>query len=416
MKTALFRARKPLSANPTLNLAGAGIAIIAVCYGLARFGYGFFIPIFRTEFNLSPAVIGLFASASYISYCIAIIAATVLTAAVGARTLVITSGILAAASMAGIAIAPNAGALGLAVCATGFCTGLVSPPMATVIAENVASKYQNRVQTMVNSGAGVGVVISVPVALMAASQWRLAWLFFAVLALATTAWIARSAPRRATDFQAPRQHPRGGLMERMFPKPLFPTGSARLLAASALLGASSTSMLTFGRDFMITAGQHTSGVTTMAWVFLGASGLVGSAAGMLTSRYGLVRCWAIGCLSIGGATLLLVVFPGNAMSAIASMALFGAAYTTTSGFLLIWGTEVYRHAPSMGVGMSFLVIALGQAAATPLLGVLMTSMGAVAPFVVAALCGIAACWIKPRVPTIPITMLMEIIPKSMVKE
>ncbi|GAA1406521.1 MFS transporter [Glutamicibacter uratoxydans] len=410
MNIPLFRGRKPLSANPTLNLTGAGIALIAVCYGLARFGYGFFTPIFRTEFSLSPTTIGFFASASYIAYCAAIIAATLLTTSLGARNLVIASGLLAAGSMAGIALAPNASALGTAVAATGFCTGLVSPPLATVIAENVAQKYQSRVQTMVNSGAGVGVVISVPIAMTVSSHWRLSWLLFAALALAATLWITRSAPRPLPRLSPDIQLADTGLRIRLLPRPAFPVGSIRLISASALLGASSTAMLTFGRDFLIVVGQQSAAITTTAWVMLGASGLVGAAAGSLSARFGLGLSWFFGCVSMSVASLVLIVWPNSSSLGLISMTLFGAAYTTSAGFLLVWCIQVYYRAQSVGVGMAFLVIALGQAIATPLFGFLMVQFGAAMPFYAAAACGLAAGLIMPRISVLPITTLMEIIP------
>ncbi len=336
--------------------------------------------------------------------------ATLLTATLGARNLIIASGILAAASMTGIAVAPNATVLGIAVGATGLCTGLVSPPLATVVAESVAQKYQNRVQTVVNSGSGVGVVISVPIALMAASQWRIAWLLFAVLAVGATIWISLSAPKRTPNSAPPFQIERRSFKARWLPRPLFPSGSARLLIASALLGASSTAMLTFGREFLVTIGEHSANVTTAAWVLLGATGLVGAAAGSLTSHFGLMTCWLFGSLSVSAASVMLVLAPHSAILGLLSMALFGAAYTTAAGFLLIWSTQVYYRSQSVGVGMAFLVIALGQAAATPALGLLMDHYGAAMPFYVAAGFSLAACAIKPRFSVTPITMLMEIIP------
>lgn len=410
MNTNLFRGRGPLNVYPTLNLTAAGVALIAVCYGLARFGYGFFTPVFRAEFALSPATMGLFASASYMAYCVAIAAATALTATLGARRLVIASGIMATCSMAGIAVAPTAGILGIAVAATGLCTGLVSPPLATVIAEHVAQKYQSRVQTMVNSGAGIGVAISVPVALVAASQWRLAWLIFAILATGTTFWIARSMPRHTRRASSLPQADRRAILRHMLALPEFPDRSVRLLIASCLLGASSTAMLTFGRDLMVSAGAQSNGTSTTAWALLGVCGLMGAGAGNLISRFGLHACWIAGCLGMAAATLLLAISPDNPVIAVGSMALFGAAYTTASGFLLIWTTEVYSHSPAMGVGTAFLVIALGQAAATPTLGLLMEQSTAAAPFYAAALAATIACVITPRVPAQPTTGLIEVIP------
>ena len=38
-----------------LRLAAAGLSLIAVCYGLARFAYGLFLPVLTEEFGLDAA-------------------------------------------------------------------------------------------------------------------------------------------------------------------------------------------------------------------------------------------------------------------------------------------------------------------------------------------------------------------------
>ncbi|WP_324277809.1 hypothetical protein [Blastococcus brunescens] len=51
---------EPAAARPAV-LIGAGlavIAVIAVTYGLARYGYGLYLPQFRAEFGFSAGVAG----------------------------------------------------------------------------------------------------------------------------------------------------------------------------------------------------------------------------------------------------------------------------------------------------------------------------------------------------------------------
>ncbi len=44
-----------LSPTRTIGLAGRDCPLIAVCYGLARFAYGLFVPEFRESFTLTAA-------------------------------------------------------------------------------------------------------------------------------------------------------------------------------------------------------------------------------------------------------------------------------------------------------------------------------------------------------------------------
>ncbi|MBC8092245.1 MAG: MFS transporter, partial [Pseudonocardia sp.] len=69
----------------TARLAAAGLAMIAVCYGLARFAYGLFVPTFGEEFGLGAAATGAIASSSYAGYCVAIVVGTLATARWGPR-------------------------------------------------------------------------------------------------------------------------------------------------------------------------------------------------------------------------------------------------------------------------------------------------------------------------------------------
>ena len=84
-----------LPAASATRLAAAGLVMIAVCYGLARFAYGLFVPAFGAEFGLDARTAGAIASSSYAAYCVAIVAATVGTARWGPRRVVTAAGLAA---------------------------------------------------------------------------------------------------------------------------------------------------------------------------------------------------------------------------------------------------------------------------------------------------------------------------------
>ena len=54
-----------------LPLIVGGTALIACTYGLARYGYGLFLPSFRADFALSSTLSGLLATGAFGSYCAA---------------------------------------------------------------------------------------------------------------------------------------------------------------------------------------------------------------------------------------------------------------------------------------------------------------------------------------------------------
>ncbi|PRC47010.1 MFS transporter, partial [Mycobacterium sp. ITM-2017-0098] len=61
------------------SLVASGTALIACCYGFARFGYGLFTPVLTEEFGLDSTAVGAIAATSYVGYCAAITVSAALT-------------------------------------------------------------------------------------------------------------------------------------------------------------------------------------------------------------------------------------------------------------------------------------------------------------------------------------------------
>jgi hypothetical protein len=57
----------------TAHISLAGLSAVAVAFGLARYGYGLFVPVFREAFDLSTEMVGFLASGAYASYLVALI-------------------------------------------------------------------------------------------------------------------------------------------------------------------------------------------------------------------------------------------------------------------------------------------------------------------------------------------------------
>jgi hypothetical protein len=97
------------------------------------------------------------------------------------------------------------------------------------------------------------------------------------------------------------------------------------------------------------------------------------------------------------ATLVYAACPGTTAAVLAAAGVFGAAYITLTGLLLLWAIRVYPDSASFGVGLSFFAIAAGQALSAPAVGALaeMTTMGTA--FVIVAAVGATALAVKaPR--------------------
>jgi predicted MFS family arabinose efflux permease len=384
-----------LPAASATRLAAAGLVMIAVCYGFARFAYGLFVPAFGAEFGLDAGTAGAIASSSYAAYCVAIVAATVGTARWGPRRVVTAAGLAAAAGTGLIAVAPNAAVLAVGVLIGGSSTGLASPPLAEAVSRRVHSERVDRVQTVINAGTGLGVAVSGPVALLLSNSWRLAWAVFCGVAVLVTVWTATAVagPRRDREPGTGSTSPPAAAARpsSAWRRP----GTARMLLAAVAMGAGSSAVWVFGRDVAVTAGHMSSLASTVLWIVLGAAGMVAVLTGDLVAKIGLERAWIAGMLLLAAATAALGLAPGSFLAAFSGAAVFGAVYIALTGVLLVWGTRLFPDTPAFGVGAPFLLVALGQAAAAPLVGLLSDATTSAVAFCAAALVTVLGAVARP---------------------
>ena len=327
---------------------------------------GLFLPAIDADLSLSPTAGGVISGGSFLGYCLAIVVSAHLSERFGARPVAVAAALVAAAGMVGIAVAPSAVWLAGAVMLAGSSTGLASPPLAAAVAAAVQPARQSATNTVINAGTGAGVLLSGPVALLIGGQWRLAFGLFAVVALCMALAAAAFVPRTQRTAAAPA---RGGL-------PARTRALAHLVAASFLMGASSTAAWSFGGQLAALRLDWSSAGVGLLWILIGTAGIAGAAAGTLVERYGIdcvhrvfLGAMAAGILAIGGS----VTTP--ALTLVGGV-LFGAAYIMLSGVYLVWGVSALPDRPATGLTAGFLAIAVGQAAGAPLFGLLMDRLTA----------------------------------------
>ena len=367
------------------GLVVAGVGLIATCYGLARFAYGLYAPRFAEEFQLTAATTGLIAAGSYVGYCLAIGLSIIATAHWGPRRVAVAAGVVAAVGMMTVATSPSASVLAAGVLIAGSSTGIASPPLAAAVARWVDEGARDTAQTVVNAGTGLGVLVSGPVALLLADQWRLAWASFTVIAVVITVCVARAVPGGGRADPA-RTIDRGR-----------PAGLVRLLAASTTMGVASVAVWTFGQE-LVAVENPTSWAAPATWTVIGAAGVVGAFSGPLVARLGVARAWTVVMVFLALGVAGLGVGAAAVASALLAGAVFGASYIALTGVVLVWATRLYPLRASFGVGLAFFMIAVGQAVGAPLIGLLAdrTSI-ALTFFVCAAVALIGSLLTLPRV-------------------
>lgn len=381
-------------ASAGLSLVASGTALIACTYGLARYGYGLFLPSFRADFTLTSTLSGLLATGAFGSYCLAALLSARLVRTGRARLAAGLAGAAAAGGCLAVAAAPTATVLGCALLVAGTGAGLASPALVALVDRAVAAPSRPRAQTVVNAGTGLGVLVAGAVALALAESWRTAWVGFAALTLLATAATVRAAGplgtehpaalSRATSRTATRT---ASLTEsRATGRSLRPAVLATLLA-----GIGSAGVWTFGRDLVVDAGDLGPLASTLFWALLGAAGVTGAVAGDVVQRWGVPRAWATFAGLLAAATAGLAVASGVPGAAFACGAAFGGSYVALSGVVIAWGTELRPESPGRANAMLFMALAAGQAAGASVVGGLADLVGPRPAFLVAAAVVAASC-------------------------
>lgn len=374
-----------------LVLASAGVGVVGVTFGMARYGVGLLAPDIRATFSLSSAALGVLAASSYVAYLATTVAAGVLGDRLGARLVVGIGGACAVAGMVGAALAPTPGLLFAALLVAGASAGLAFPPFASVVAQVLRPAQRPPVVAAISAGTGWGVALAVPVALLAGSDWRAAWLAYAALAAAATAWALVVLP--------PAAAPRASTVA-LRPSWLVCPRSGPLLGGALLVGLASSAYWTFGVDRVTAAGLS----TTQGRLFLAAVG-VASVAGTLGAaairRVGARATFTAAAATEAGALALLGLAPSSLVAAFASAVLFGAAYNVIVSVALIWSGRVFAQRPAAGSAAVLVMNALGLLVGPPLLGLAADLAGFGAVFCGTGVVALLAGALAPREPLAP---------------
>jgi predicted MFS family arabinose efflux permease len=378
-------------ASHPLALTSAGVGVIAMSFGMARYGFGLLAPDIRASFGLTSGALGLLAAASYIAYLAATVTAGVLSAHLGARAIVGAGGACAIAGMtlAGMAQSPTALFAGLLV--AGASAGLIFPPFSDIVANRFPGSQSGRILSAISSGTGWGVAFAAPIALLAGADWRLAWLLFAMIAAAATAWALVVLPGRGEA---------GGSAGEVVLRPSWFVcpRSGPLLLGGLLVGLASSVFWTFSVDHLVTDGGLS---TTHSRIFLAVVGVAsvgGTLGGDAVRRLGGRATFVLALAVEAAALLLLGLAPAHGGFPVVAAVMFGAAYNVVVAVQVIWSGRVYSARPSAGLAATVAMNALGLLLGPPLLGAVADQTGFGAVFAAAGLLLLATAALAPREP------------------
>jgi predicted MFS family arabinose efflux permease len=372
-----------------LRVASAGIGVVGASFGMARYGYGLLLPDIRASYGMTSGALGLIAAGSYLAYLAASAAVGPLAARLGARRLVVLGGCCATGGMllAGLSGTPLVLAVGLLV--GGASSGLVFPPFSDAVEALVAPAHRARTLAAVSSGTGYGVAIAVPIALVAGSAWRSAWLAFAVVSMVMTLWAARVLPP-ADARPTPRDLPRISWSWLVCPR------SGPLLVGALLIGLAASVYWTFAVDYLVTEGSLPTSTSRLFLALVGSASVLGILAGDLLRRVSPAGAFGALTAMLAGSLALLAAAPASLAAAALSGVVFGASFNLIVAIQSIWTSRVFAERPSAGLAAVMFMLGLGLLVGPPAAGLLADRLGLGAVLLLAAGLAATAGVLPPR--------------------
>jgi predicted MFS family arabinose efflux permease len=334
-----------------LRLVLPGVAMIAVTFGLARYGYGLLLPEMQSDLGISSHAAGLIASGAYASYSATNVAVIWMTVHLGPRWPIALAAALAAAGMTVVATAQTPAVAAVGVIVAGAAAGLAFPPYADIVDQEAPPRRRAQAWSTISSGTGWGVAVAGPLAVGFGENWRFAWLAFVVLAVGAGIAATLMAPAKVRHEGRPRL-PQLSWTWFVCPK------SRPLLLSSVLIGAGSAVWWTFSVEALRAAGLSP-GQARFAYALCGAASIIASWSGSVVDRVGLRNSYLSACALLAIALALVALGKGIHALVLLAAVLFGASYAAVVASQGIWSAAVFASRPSAGLAAVNTALTLG---------------------------------------------------------
>lgn len=380
-----------MKALSSMGFALFGAVLVAISYGLARFAFGLFVPSISAELELSAYQVGIIGALPFVSFVLATAVAPMAANLMGARYLAVLSGLLGTVGLGLISESVNAVMLGAGVLVCGVCTGLMMPALTAAMQAVVSRSMHGRVSSVMNAGTSIGIMVAVPTVIFLSDAWRITYEGFAFLALLgmVAAWYFIPSVTRVVPANAA---PPPALTRLQWSR------LTRLTLFAFAMGFVASPFWLFAPDLAVNLGAMAANHTGWLWFAVGLAGLGGAVISDLADRNNPPITQALMLMMLAASLVLLAASPGNLGLAMFSALVFGMAYMSLTGLYLMTGIRLLPGRLSVGPVLPFMACALGQAAGSPVIGLLVESVGYAEAFSIFAASGILVAVLSPAYP------------------
>ncbi len=340
------------SVRPRLLVAGGAIAI-ASAVGIGRFIYTPILPAMIQGLPLTESEAGLIASANYIGYLMAALAATSPRMPGGQRAWMLTSLALSVVTTGLIFTAQSLVTLLLLRFVGGAASAFVFLLTAVIVMERLISVRREDLAGMHFVGIGIGISASALVAWGIDSlggDWRMMWLVGGVVSLAGFLAVAVTVPAGSTP----------GYPTAPTTRSIRPLGIWPLVAAYALFGFGYVITATF-IVAIVRESPDLRPIEPFIWLVVGLAAIPSIAFWSgLSRRYGVLRVFAAACIVEAIGVVLSVAFQSATAMFLAAASL-GGTFVGITALGLTAAHKLTLGDPRRAVALMTAAFGLGQA-------------------------------------------------------
>jgi sugar phosphate permease len=361
--------------------------------GFGRFGYSAILPSMQKALGISSAAAGSLASWNLAGYTLSAAVGGVLASRIGPRKVLTVGIVLTAAGMfvTGVSSGLLTASVGRVV--TGLGNGMILVPSITLMAAWFDVRRLGFASSVVPTGSSLALMVAGPavppiIAAGGADGWRIAWYFFAGIAIVLAVLnvlVQRDRPYDLASMrgQMPVHHPRtapaaatatraretGRESTRAELMKILRSGYAwHLGAVYALYGVAFLSYFTFFQKRLTADLDYSPAMAGNLFIVLGAAGLIGGVLwGMVSDRIGRRLTIAATMLLAGIGGFLFAWGPSTAVLVVSAI-LFGSTGVPIPGLIgAACGDRFGAVLASTALGLLTVLVGVGQAIG-PLLG------------------------------------------------